>query len=144
MSALFRIAITFLVVALLWASASPSFSQSAEKEDFCFCSMASLLATPGKYDGIRVRTNGVATIGFEADAIYLTKEHAREGILANAISIRLPSEDPAPWNEFKHLSGKYVLIEGIFHKPDPLEIGFRGSISDVKYLYALEDVEIMD
>ena len=80
----------------------------------CLCAMTTLLANPDEYDGKIVRTEGVASIGFERDAIWLSREHYEHSVLANSIPIVLPSEKPAPWPDFQHLEGRYVLVEGRF------------------------------
>ena len=98
--------------------------------------MTTLLANPGRYDGEIIRTEGVASIGFESDAIWLTREHLQESVMANAISILLPSENPAPWPEFEHLNRKYVYVEGRFHKANPQEVRTGGTITDISLLYS--------
>ncbi len=142
MSALFRLASQFTAVSLLCLLAIPSSPQTADTVDYTYCSMISLLASPEKFDGIRVKTVGVARIEFEGNAIYLTIEQAGKRIFANGIRIRLPGDDFTPWQDFAHLSGKYVSIEGVFRKPDPQQQLFRGTITDVKSLYPLEGAEI--
>jgi hypothetical protein len=130
-----------LLCALLAATlASCTLSQESPEPIVCYCSMVSLLADPERYDGKRVPTEGVATIGFEASAIYLSKEDARHHVLSNGIGIALP-EDPTPRNDFRHLEGKYVLGEGRFHQPHPLESGWRGFITEINLLYAPADVK---
>ena len=106
--------------------------------------MVSLLATPEQYHEKVVRTEGVATIGFESNAIFLSPSDAENGVLANGIGITLPSDKPAPWEQFRHLHRKYVVIEGRFLKPDPLEVGYRGWIAEVTVLFAPADVEFTE
>ena len=133
-----------LVLILLVTVTFPSVSVATEDIDSTFVEMEHLISTPSKFDGRRIRTIGAATIGFEDDAIFQTKEHAEKRNFSNAILIRLPSDSFSPWPEFQHLAGKYVLIEGVFRKPRPDEGILWSKISEVTRLYAVEDKDNLD
>lgn len=106
------------------------------------CSIINLIATPERYDGIRVRTIGVATTEFEGDAIFLSYDDARDSVVWNAVGMSL--EGSGITEERKAaLHMKRVLIEGEFHAEKSEGAGgWRGDISNITLIYALSDVEI--
>lgn len=48
-------------------------------------SLVQLLANPEKFDGQVVRFHGVSNIGFEGDAVYLSKEHWKHTVTSCAL-----------------------------------------------------------
>lgn len=127
---------------LLGATGNPGDERGVDSEaPFEFCSIVNLIATPDSYDGQRIRTEGVATIGFEQNAIYLSTESAAQGAKVNGIGLALTDvEDLTALKEKLHM--KWVLVEGVYHRWTPGESGRRGYIDEVSLLYALEDVEV--
>ena len=109
-------------------------------------SIVNIIATPARYDGKVVRANGVLTLEFEGNAIYITKADAENHVSKNSIwldldysTLGIPENKPSDPEELKrataiarklkNLSGKYVLIEGIFDKNSNGHLGlFSGSI----------------
>lgn len=109
-------------------------------------SIVNLIATPERYDEKVVRIDGVMILEFEGDAIYMTKADAENHVFKNAISLVLdypkfgiPEKEPSDPEQLKQaiskakmlkeMSGKYVLIEGIFDKDSRGHLGlFSGSI----------------
>ena len=130
-----------LAVASIIASSlgwSEAMSAGEEKDLDCFCSIISLIANPEDYDGKRIRTEGVARIGHEDTAIYLSADSATHRITVNGIQVAV---DPSKaLKEKLHL--KWVLIEGTYHKWQPDETRWRGYIDEITLLYAPEDMEI--
>lgn len=111
-------------------------SPEAQGDRFeCFCSMVQLIASPERYDGKRVRTMGVARVGFEETGVFLSRGAAENYVFVNGIRISTDLQ-------LNNLHLRWVLIEGRFHKPPSGSTSWRGYIDEVKYLYAPEDVEI--
>jgi hypothetical protein len=81
-------------------------------DEIVLCSLVNLIATPERYEGKRVRTEGWATIGFESDAVFLSSEDARSHSING---VRLALHD-APITEHERLAlrGRRVLVEGSF------------------------------
>ena len=71
--------------------------------------MVALIAVPERYDGRLVRTIGFLCVEFEGNALYLHEEDYRHGLTENSFALRLSKSQS---QQFKHLSLKYVLIEG--------------------------------
>jgi hypothetical protein len=98
-------------------------------------SLVALLSSPESYSGKRVRTAGVMRVGFEHSALYLTKEQAELGIIANSVWLNLGaySEDG------EELSGRYVEVVGIFDPGDKGHLrGWTASTGDISSLIPLE------
>jgi hypothetical protein len=129
--------ITAGVAALVFVLSCVVLAQESEKVEFC--SIINLIATPEKYEGKRIRTEGVATIGFESTAIYLSSESAINGVGVNGIALAL---DPSKRSEkVKSLNMKWVLVEGVYRRSKH-ETQWRGYIDDITLLYAPKDVKI--
>ena len=130
-----------VILAILTASLS-RYVRAEGAESVKICSVINLIATPERYDGLRVRTVGVAKIGFEADAIYLSPDDARESVMVNGVSLSfegsgIDKED----KEALHL--KRVLVEGTYRSNATDDTGgWRGSISNISIIYSLDDVKM--
>jgi hypothetical protein len=74
--------------------------------------MVALIAVPENYEGKFIRTHGFLCVEFEGDAVYLHEEDYRHGLTKNSLAIRLSK---AQREQYKRLSLKYVLIEGILY-----------------------------
>lgn len=100
---------TILVVgAFLLAAVTLTHSANANGE-FEYCSLINLIATPESYDGKKVQVIGVAVVRFEGTAVFLARDDAERGVRKNAIWLELEDLD-----KFKHLNGKYVVVQGTF------------------------------
>lgn len=109
-------------------------SDAENKQVFAYCSIVNLIATPEKYDGKRIRTEGVAVIGFEMNAIYLSRDSAEYSIAANGVGLALDrSEMTDELKKAVHL--KWVVIEGEYHAAAPKETGWRGYIDEITWFY---------
>jgi hypothetical protein len=106
-------------------------------------SMINIIATPDLFAGKNIRTIGVATIGFESDAIYLTADDARVGVGVNGIGLSFEGFKISEARK-RSLHMKHVLVEGTYVPWQPeAPLFWRGSLKDLKLIYALEDVEIV-
>ncbi len=74
--------------------------------------LIALIASPRPYDGAIVQVGGFLDVSYESDALYLHVDDYRYGITKNAVKITFASRAQA--DQFKALSGKYVIVEGIF------------------------------
>jgi hypothetical protein len=97
-----------------------------------------LLANPTDYDGKLVRTYGFLVLEFEQSALYLGRDDARAGVLANALWLVGAKE------RFDSLglsgSKKYVMIEGVFDAEDTGHMGmFSGAIRSVNRVAILPE-----
>jgi len=97
--------------------------------------MVSLLASPERYDGQRIRTTGFLCLEFEGNAIYLHQEDYRFRLTKNAVALDLTKEQEV---QFKALSLKYVLIEGTVEASKAsvergIYSGFIGNITRLEY-----------
>jgi hypothetical protein len=97
--------------------------------------MVSLLASPERYDGQRIRTTGFLCLEFEGNAIYLHEEDYRFRLTRNAVALDLTKEQEV---QFKALSLKYVLIEGTVEASKAsvergIYSGFIGNVTRLEY-----------
>jgi hypothetical protein len=96
-------------------------------------SMIRLIANPERYHGKPVRVEGFLTVGFEDNAIYLSREDAGYLITKNGLWVTILDED---WERLgkdpRKFKDSYVLIEGVFDKDSLGHLGaFSGSIREV-------------
>jgi hypothetical protein len=89
-----------------------------------------LLSIPTDYDEKPIRTYGYLVLEFEQSALYLGRDDARAGILANALWLTGAKE------RFDSLgvsgSKRYVMIEGVFDAEDKGHMGmFSGAIRSI-------------
>ena len=103
-------------------------------------SLVALIGNPARYNGQRVRTEGVASISRGRGVLYLSREDAREAVLLNGVSLtfvgsRVDNES------IDSLNLKRVLVEGMFEGPGP-GIYSAGSIADISLIYSLDDAII--
>src|SRR5262245_12174969 len=82
-------------------------------------SIIRLIAAPEAYANKVVRVIGYLNIEFECNAIYVHEQDFRHDISQNGLWVRAPGEMS---KELAKLSGRYVLIEGVF---DPTVKGHR-------------------
>lgn len=102
-------------------------------------SLIELIATPQKFDGKIVRFHGVLNIGFESNAMYLSKDHWENTVTSCGIWLHIPPELAA---ERKWGNGKYFLIEGTFDASDRGHMGlWMGALSKITLLTVHEIVK---
>lgn len=120
----------FLVAALFFVSLR-LFQKHFEKSALQEVTIIQLLASPEKYDGKRVRVIAVGNLEFEGDGLYLGKEDLLY-YTGNCIWLDFVGNTIIPYEEIKQYNGKYVIVEGIFHKDDFISTnGFHGKITDI-------------
>ena len=96
-------------------------------------SMIQLLADPDRYHGKAIQVEGFLRVGFEDNAIYLSRDDASYLIVKNGFWVTI---DHKEWeklgvksDEFKNI---YVSIEGLFDKDELGHVGmFSGGFGDV-------------
>jgi hypothetical protein len=96
-------------------------------------SMIRLIANPERYHGKPVHVEGFLRVGFEDNAIYLSREDANYLITKNGLGVTIVYED---WEKLgkkpEDFKNSYVLIEGLFDKDNRGHLGMNsGSIRDV-------------
>jgi len=124
-------ALSFFVALL--ALGGPILTVTAEEEEPVHISVVRLIATPDAFDGRHVITEGLAVIGFEADAIYVSKETAEHGSLVNDVGLVLDRE-----RDFGHLHLKWVIVDGTFKKDRESSPRRAGRIVDVVNIFAVD------
>jgi hypothetical protein len=95
-----------------------------------------LIATPNLYDGKRISTDGIITVGFEANALHLSTEAATKPSFRNSIQIMMTD-----FRDYTHLHMKWVYVVGTFHKRDMYTM-HPGYIIDIEEIYDPNDVVI--
>jgi len=136
-----RISVFVAAFAVITLSGCNSWSplSATEPEKVEFCSMINLIATPEKYDGKRIRTQGFAQIGLKSGAIYLSSEDEKHQVGINGIQLVL--EGPVRSEHLKERTDlKWVLVEGVYHRKEE-GLFWAGYINEISLLYAPEDVE---
>ena len=96
-------------------------------------SLVSLLGSPGQYHGQVVRVVGVALIEFEANGLYLCREHLDSRVTKNAVWMVLDFEAIGKTEaELAAFNGQYVLVEGTFNKDNHGPLGLQsGAIEQI-------------
>lgn len=103
-------------------------------------SLIKLIAAPQEFDGKVVRFHAVLNLGFENNAVYLTKEHRENTVTSFGIWLNISPELAA---ERKWGSGKYFLVEGTFDSSDKGHMGlWMGALSNITLLTVHEVVGI--
>jgi hypothetical protein len=105
--------VTMKTALIIWLSvllASPAFCAGVDNEP-ADVSIIRLIAAPRDFAGKVVRVVGYLSIEFEGDAIYLHEEDCRRSLTTNGLAI---DGEPNIRNKLKELTGKYVIIEGVF------------------------------
>jgi hypothetical protein len=93
-------------------------------------SIINLIATPEKYDNKIVRVIGFLNLEPEGNALYFHREDYVRVLKQNSIPIAIEIN-----SETKKFSGKYVLVEGVFHSVnDPYYIIASGYIQEIQRL----------
>jgi hypothetical protein len=97
-----------------------------------FTSLIRLIACPDEHANKTVCVIGFCVLKFEGQALYVSEVDRKSSITKNALWL-----DVTPTPEQRQLSGRVVLVEGVF---DPTDEGhldmYSGSIRDVTRLEA--------
>ena len=97
-------------------------------------SLIALVANGSAYEGQLVDITGVLRIEFEGNSIYLTKEHFDRRVSDSALFLSL---DRDMGQKLKHLTGKYVQVQGIFTAKTKGHMGmFAGTLNPVLFVRA--------
>ena len=96
-------------------------------------SLVAVLSNPASFDGNRLWVAGVINVEHEGDSLYLTKEHYRDRISKNSISLSFSyAALDAERSQLSKLNGKYVLVEGVLEADCQGHLGSRAAcMSDV-------------
>ena len=81
-----------------------------------FPSLVELIARPEVYHGRRVRVIGFINFEFEGNAIFLSFEDWKHGVVSNSLSVEAPpgfQSDSGPAS--KQPNRRYVILEGTFN-----------------------------
>ena len=73
-------------------------------------SLATLIARPELYDGLRVRVEGYIHFEFEGNALYVHREDYREHLSTNSLFVRLRES----FQRDRRCNDRYVIVEGRF------------------------------
>jgi hypothetical protein len=105
------------------------FAAGTVRHDAMGVSLIRLIAAPQEYANRVVRVMGYLKIEFEGNAIYLHQEDREHGLYKNGLWLEAPGE---MMKELQKLSGRYVLIEGVFEPKNTGHGGlFSGAIIDI-------------
>lgn len=74
-----------------------------------FVSLIRLIQVPEKYHGAKVRVVGFASVEFEHQALYVSRDDLRHAVTKNALWLDIPVTEEA-----KKLDGKCLLVEATF------------------------------
>ena len=108
---------------------------TAARGEACSISLIALIANPEKYVGKEIQVIGFATLEFEGNAVYLSKEAADMG--NNASAVWLDLEGLNVLNPEK-LNRNHVFVAGTFDAENRGHMGmFAGTI---KSIFRLEQV----
>jgi len=99
-------------------------------------SIINLLATPELFNGKRISTDGIITIGFEENALHISTEAAANA--SKHYSIRLGLDEK--YRNKTDLDGKWVYVVGTFYKKE--NSVYPGYISDITEIFDSNDVVI--
>lgn len=81
-------------------------------------SIIRLIAVPNEFDGKWVSVQGLLKNEYEGSRLYLSKEHAELGILANAVYVSYDRKkldfSPKKISTVQQVGDKYVLLYGRF------------------------------
>src|SRR5438067_12180034 len=114
---------------LFFVLACTAFSAGTGRNEVHDVSIIRLIAAPQDYAQKIVRVVGYLSIEFEGDAIYLHEEDFRRSLTTNALSI---GAKPEMRKELERLTGRYVIIEGVFDPSAGGHMGlFSGGIADI-------------
>lgn len=97
-------------------------------------SLISVVSSPEKYDGKGVRLIGAFRLEFESDTLCLHQEDLTQGLPQNCVGISLdPVSLGTDLKTLEKFNGKYVLVEGTFHKSRQHEFGdfFVGAVKNI-------------
>lgn len=100
-------------------------------------SLIELIARPEIYDGRRVLVKGFASLEFEDNGLYVSREDATVPIRKNGVWID-PPPATAEGSQLFLWNRRYVMVEGQFSAVDTGHMGlWSGSISDISRYRAI-------
>ena len=106
-------------------------------------SFSELLGSADRHHGTRVRIVGVLFASQLGDApkIFMSKEHLLHYTNEALELPTIESDFPAQVDKLQDLHGRYVLLEGVFHRPNREHLdGQSGVCVGCPYLASLEDI----
>ena len=86
--------------------------QEKSGDDIYCVSLINLIASPEKFDGKRVRVDGVSCLNYEGEALYLSEYDYIHVFTKNSISMQIDDSLSVD----KDTNGKAVIVEGVFRK----------------------------
>ncbi|MDP8259661.1 MAG: hypothetical protein P9L96_01445 [Candidatus Gygaella obscura] len=107
-------------------------------------SIVSLLANPGDYNNLRIKTSGYFVYNFENNALYLSTESANNLLTKNGLWVELSEETGLEENinEFKNT---FCIIEGEFYAEEKGHKDlWTASLKDVDLIIPLRRKEKVD
>ena len=87
--------------------------------EILFVSLIHVLQNPDQYADKPVRVVGVASVKFEVTGLYVSLDDMRNAVTKNALWIEVPSNEET----LGELSGKYVIVEGVFDQKGKGHLG---------------------
>jgi hypothetical protein len=104
------------------------------------------LATPEKFDGQRIVTDGLLFTGEQESYLFLFTEDWRRFRLFNAVMLRFDLKPPTPerWGELLH--GKRVEVEGVLRGPSSTVVlpAGGGVLERVTRIYEIKDGVVIE
>lgn len=119
----------------------------SSNENIIECTVAELITSPEKYDGLKVRVKGVAEFEMESyvifDSMEIYQTQKNEYLSPqrfNGVWIDINAEQMTEWNtdytKLVEFSGNYTIIEGVFNKNKKGHLSrFPCTVEDVTYLH---------
>jgi hypothetical protein len=95
-------------------------------------SLLRLISNPAAYDGQIVWVAGVIAAEYEASALYTTREHYRSRITEYSVSVSFsPSLLEKGGQQLEKLSGRYVLVQGVYRTAGEYSTQLNGRIEEI-------------
>ena len=126
------------------------FGERQNETKYPIVSMIELIANPEKYDGKNVSVKGIVNIGYESDAVFLTKEDLCYFNMENCIefspySLEFPMEEGSVTEYYEamgDITGTMVEMQGVFKAKEIDSDGFgaRGYLQNITCIYCLETI----
>jgi len=88
------------------------------------CSLINLIATPERFDGVRIQTVGYVRLRFEGNALFLSEDDAKHENTRNGLWLER--------NRDLEIRDGYALVEGVFRSDAKGHMAlWSGTISDI-------------
>jgi hypothetical protein len=95
-------------------------------------SLIRLIATPEKYQGKLIRTEGFVSLDHEFTAVFISESDYRRGLSANGISLTMTEAEKA---KFRAADKQYCWVVGILERRSGQKGNFSGNV------VAIRDIE---